>query len=223
MVMSKDPQSQEELLSQDKEKTLEVAQVLLFNLMILMETNGKPLPQLKIVKTDLQKESQLLEELISLDHHSLEKLAQITLVIKFSLKLILHGHKTSSHQTFQSLLPPSPQLVLNTAQIDLREKPLEEESLELFHSQIKDSTATQICIQVLPELHGHMPSDKLLLLQSTQLVSNIAQTYLRDKLLEMVKPNQSHSQQRVLTASQIFTQVKKVPQLHIIEWFDAQI
>ena len=140
-----------------------------------------------------------------------------------SVKLLLHGHKTSSHQTFQSVLLPSPQLVLNTAQTDQKEKPLEEESLELFHSQIKDSTATQICTQVSPELHGHMPSDKLLLLQSTQLVSNIAQTYQRDKLLEMDKPNQSHSQLKVPTASQIFIQVKKVPQLHIIEWFDAQI
>ena len=132
-----------------------------------------------------------------------------------SVKLLLHGHKTSSHQTFQSVLLPSPQLVLNTAQTDQKEKPLEEESLELFHSQIKDSTATQICTQVSPELHGHMLSVKLL--QSTQLVSNIAQTYQKDKLLEMDKPNQSHSQLRVLTASQIFIQVKKVPQLHTID------
>ena len=137
-----------------------------------------------------------------------------------SVKLLLHGHKTSSHQTFQSVLLPSPQLVLNTAQTDQKEKPLEEESLELFHSQIKDSTATQICTQVSPELHGHMPSVKLLLLQllqSTQLVLNIAQTYQRDKLLEMDKPNQSHSQLKVPTASQIFIQVKKVSQLHTID------
>jgi hypothetical protein len=149
-----------------------------------------------------------------------------------SVKLLLHGHKTSLHQTFQLLLLPSPQLVLNTAQTDQKEKPLEEELLELFHSQIKDSTATQICIQVSPELHGHMPSVKLLPhghktssqltsqllpLTSIQMDSNIAQTFQRDKLSETVLPSQSSSQQKVPTANKISTQVKKVPQLHTID------
>lgn len=131
-----------------------------------------------------------------------------------------------------TLLVQPTQLVLNIAQIDLRDKLLETVPPFQSHGQLRVLIASQMSIQLKPVPHGHMPSVKLLphghktssqltsqLLPPTsiQMDSNIAQTFQRDKLSETVLPSQSSSQQKVPTANKISTQVKKVPQLHTID------
>merc|ERR1712166_1243003 len=148
-------------------------------------------------------------------------------------KDLLHGQQTLLLQTsqFRQQLPIQP-VTTNTAQTDQKEIPSETVPLRPFHSQLRDGTVFQTCIQVLPVSHGLMlfPKEMLhgpqtsnqLTSQSqlptpTQSVSSTAQIFQRDKPSETVSPSQLSSQQRVPTVLQISIQEKKVLQLHTID------
>jgi len=72
-------------------------------------------------------------------------------------KDLLHGQQTLLLQTsqFQQQLPIQP-VITNTAQTDQKEIPSETVPPRPFHSQLRDGTVFQTCIQVLPVPHGLM-------------------------------------------------------------------
>merc|ERR1712195_293368 len=107
---------------------------------------------------------------------------------------LLHGQQTLLQLTSQFQLLLLIQQDLSTAQTDQKERPSETEPPKLLLSQLKDTTVCQTLIQLLPESHGHMPLLKpphgqqtlpqltsQLELLFTQPVSNIAQTFQKDK------------------------------------------
>ena len=135
-----------------------------------------------------------------------------------TLLLKAHGQQTLSQLTSQ--LVPLIQPLSSTAQTDQKDKPSETVS----PSQSLVPTAKLMLTQLLPVSHGHMPLLKhhglLTLSQLTsqlepliQPVLSIAQTSQKDKLSETVSPSQFQE----LTAMPMFTQVKKVSQLHTID------